>query len=60
MGPPGVGWRINAVAHLSAGLSLSRGERLLVYVESRITLILIYAVWEDKRYYAAINKTLCA
>ena len=48
MGPPGVGWRINAVAHLSAGLSLSRGERLLVYVGLRITLILIYAVWDDK------------
>ena len=56
MGPPGVGWRINAVAHLSAGLSLSRGERLLGYVGSRITLILIYAVWDDKQKVLCGNK----
>ena len=31
MGPLGVGGRNNTVAHFSAGLSLSRGERLLAY-----------------------------
>ena len=31
LGPHGVGGRNNTVAHFSAGLSLSRGERLLAY-----------------------------
>ena len=31
LGPLGVGGRNNTVAHFAAGLSLSRGERLLAY-----------------------------